>query len=122
MADKCRLPYSCEVFARRRAGPNYEKDYDIASGGAQSAFAGNGTGIKLLPPAAFRYELWSFGFRCGRILLENCYANDLVYDDAMELYRSYKYGNHALVRVFADFQQIVKFRYGGSDDKDECRW
>ena len=72
---------------------------------------GAGLGIRLLPQAAFRYELWSFSFRCGRILLEHRYANDLVYADAMELYRSYKCGNHALVRAFADFPQIVKFSY-----------
>ncbi len=84
---------------------------------------GAGLGIRLLPPAAFRYELWSFSYRCGRILLENRYAADLVYADAMELYRSYKCGNHALVRVFLDFQQIVKFRYEGSDEgHNESQW
>ena len=70
-----------------------------------------GLRIRLLPPAALRYELWSFSFRCGRILLEHRYAGGLVYDDAVDLYRSYKGGNHALVRAFSDFQQIVKFSY-----------
>jgi hypothetical protein len=77
--------------------------------------------LRFLPPAEFRYELWSFRFARGEIELEHRYIRGLSYGEALCIYRGYGHGNYALVRVFAEAREIMKFKFeGGHDCADNC--